>query len=141
MKTTIVKPQDIQRKWLLIDAKDKVLGRVAVQVSDILRGKKRVDFSPDRDMGDHVIIVNAGQIKLTGNKIEDKTYYRHTGYIGNLKQKTAKEYMEQNPAKMLEIAVKGMLPKNKLRAKMLDRLHVYAEAEHKHEAQQPTTVE
>lgn len=138
MKTTFIKPADIERKWLLIDAKDLVLGKVATKVAKLLIGKDKVIFSRDRDVGDHVVVVNAAKVALTGNKAMDKKYYSHSGHPGNLKQISAQHLLEKNPTKLLFVAVKGMLPKNRLGREMIKRLRLYGDEAHQHEAQNPS---
>ena len=142
MRTTFMaKGQEVERKWLVVDAEGQTLGRLASEVAAILRGKHKPTFTPNVDTGDHVIIINAEKIHLTGNKLQDKIYYRHTLYTGGLKQRTAGEMKEKYPTQMLELAVKGMLPKNSLGRKMFGKLNVYAGAEHPHAAQQPEAYE
>lgn len=135
MKTESIKRTDKTAKWVLIDLAGKPLGRVATEIAEILRGKNRATYTPNTDTGDFVVAINASQIKLTGNKLEDKIYYRHSGYMGGLKQRTAQEQMDRNPAVLLQKAVKGMLPKNSLSRKILGKLKVYADAKHPHVAQ------
>lgn len=138
MKSTyLAKPNELEKKWYIIDAADKPLGRVATTVATILRGKHRPTYTPNVDCGDHVIVINAEKAILTGNKLENKMYYRHTGYIGGLKAVSYKDLMSSKPEKAFMLAVKGMLPKNSLGRKMLTNLRVYRGAEHKHEAQNP----
>ncbi len=138
MRTTfLAKGHEVERKWLVVDAEGQTLGRLASEVASILRGKHKPTFTPNVDTGDHVIIINADKIELTGNKLEGKIYYRHTQFAGGLKQRTAGEMKEKYPTQMLELAVKGMLPKNSLGRKMFGKLHVYAGAEHPHAAQKP----
>ncbi|HJH10520.1 MAG TPA: 50S ribosomal protein L13 [Metalysinibacillus jejuensis] len=142
MRTTFMaKGHEVERKWLLVDAEGQTLGRLASEVAAILRGKHKPTFTPNVDTGDHVIIINADKIHLTGNKLQDKIYYRHTLYTGGLKQRTAGEMKEKYPTQMLELAIKGMLPKNSLGRKMFGKLNVYAGAEHPHAAQQPEAYE
>lgn len=141
MKTYMAKPADIERKWFVVDAANVPLGRVATQVADILTGKKKTLYTPHVDCGDFVVVINADQIVLTGNKLVDKKYRWHTGYIGGLKEVQYGTLMEKNSPKALELAVKGMLPKTALGRKQITRLHVYKDAEHKHEAQKPEKVE
>ncbi|MGC4378216.1 50S ribosomal protein L13 [Fictibacillus sp. Mic-4] len=142
MRTTFMaKPQDVERKWYVIDAEGKTLGRLASEVASILRGKHKPTFTPHVDTGDHVIIINAEKIHLTGKKLTDKIYYRHTGHPGGLRTRTALEMRTTRPVQMLELAVKGMLPKNSLGRQMFKKLHVYAGAEHPHQAQQPENYE
>jgi large subunit ribosomal protein L13 len=123
---------NIQRDWYLIDAKDKALGRVATEIADLLRGKKKVDFAPNADKGDYVVVINADKFVLTGKKEETKRYYKHTGYLGNLKTTTVAELKEKKPGEVLKKAVTGMLPKNKLQDEFLGRLKVYADETHPH---------
>ena len=141
MKTYSAKPQDIRREWLLVDATDKTLGRLASEVAHRLRGKHKPIFTPHMDTGDHIIVVNAEKIKVTGNKLEDKYYHRHTGYIGNLKSVNLATVLEKHPERAIESAVKGMLPRNPLGRTMYRKLHVYAGPEHPHAAQQPKPLE
>ena len=141
MKTYTAKPQDIRREWFLVDAKDKILGRLATEVAHRLRGKHKPTFTPNIDTGDHIIVVNAEQIKVTGNKLDDKMYHRFTGYIGNLKSISLGKLMDTHPERAIEHAVKGMLPKNPLGRAMYRKLHVYAGPDHPHAAQQPSTLE
>ncbi|MBT4936940.1 50S ribosomal protein L13 [Candidatus Peregrinibacteria bacterium] len=126
-----------QRKWHIIDASNVVLGKLAAKIAPMLRGKHRPTFTPHLDLGDYVIIINAEKIKLSGEKMKKKIYYKHTGYIGHLKQQTAEEMMEKDPTKIIYLAVKGMIPHTKLRDDMLQRLKIFAGSTHEHEAQQP----
>ena len=142
MRTTFMaNSQTIERKWYVVDAEGKTLGRLATEVASILRGKHKPTFTPHVDTGDHVIILNAAKIELTGKKLTDKIYYRHTNHPGGLKTRTALEMRTNYPERMLELAIKGMLPKNTLGRTMFKKLHVYAGAEHKHQAQQPEVYE
>ena len=141
MKSYIAKAGDIQRKWYVVDATDKVLGRLASEVASILRGKNKPTYTPNMDTGDYVIIVNAEKIKLTGNKREQKEYKYHTGYPGGLKSVSYDVLLDKNPEKVIERAVKGMLPHNKLGSQMYKKLKVYAGPNHEHEAQQPELLE
>ncbi|OZS78523.1 50S ribosomal protein L13 [Tetzosporium hominis] len=142
MRTTFMaKGHEVERKWLVVDAEGQTLGRLASEVASILRGKNKPTFTPNVDTGDHVIIINADKIELTGNKLQDKIYYRHTQFAGGLKQRTALEMRTKYPTQMLELAIKGMLPKNSLGRQMFRKLHVYAGAEHQHAAQQPEAYE
>ena len=141
MKTYTAKPQDIRREWHLVDATDKTLGRLATEVARRLRGKHKPTFTPHMDTGDHIVIVNAEKIKVTGNKLDDKYYHRHTGYIGNLKSVKLGRLLETHPERVIQTAVKGMLPKNPLGRAMFKKLHVYAGPEHPHQAQQPAPLE
>ncbi len=129
------------RKWYVIDAEGKTLGRLASEAAAILRGKHKPTFTPHMDMGDHVIVINAEKIHLTGNKLQDKKYNFHSGYVGGLKTFTAGQMIERKPEKMLELAIKGMLPKNRLGRQMYTKLNVYAGAEHPHQAQKPEAWE
>lgn len=142
MKTTkFAKKEEIQRKWYLVDAKDVVLGRMAAKIADCLRGKNKPTFTPHVDTGDFVIVINADKVKVTGNKLEDKKYYHHTGYIGHIKEETLKERMITAPDKVIQDAVWGMLPKNRLGRAMLKKLKVYAGADHGHSAQKPELIQ
>jgi large subunit ribosomal protein L13 len=137
----MAKGHEVERKWLVVDAEGQTLGRLASEVAAILRGKNKPTFTPNVDTGDHVIIINAEKIHLTGNKLNDKIYYRHTQFSGGLKQRTALEMRTKYPTKMLELAIKGMLPKNSLGRQMFTKLNVYAGAEHPHAAQKPEAYE
>ena len=142
MRTTFMaKGQEVERKWLVVDAEGQTLGRLASEVAAILRGKHKPTFTPNVDTGDHVIIINADKIHLTGNKLEGKIYYRHTQFSGGLKQRTAEEMTEKYPTQMLELAIKGMLPKNSLGRQMFTKLNVYTGSEHPHAAQKPEAYE
>ena len=141
MKTYVAKPGEFEQKWHLIDARGQVLGRLASEVAKILRGKDKPIFTPHVDTGDYVVIVNAANIRLTGNKLKDKVYYHHTGYPGGIKSITADELMEKNPTEIINTAVKGMLPKNKLGRQIIKKLKIYAGSEHQHEAQCPVVRE
>ena len=141
MKTFSAKPQDIRREWLLVDATDKILGRLATEVAHRLRGKHKPTFTPNMDTGDHIIVVNAEKIRVTGKKLDDKYYHRFTGYIGNLKSINLRKTLDAHPERAIEHAVKGMLPKNPLGRAMYRKLHVYAGPEHPHAAQQPSALE
>ena len=141
MSTYYAKPGDVQREWLLVDATGLTLGRLASAVAQILRGKNKPTYTPHVDTGDFVIVVNADKIKVTGAKATDKVYFRHTGYPGGLKSETFEEAMAKHPERVVERAVKGMLPHNKLGAKMIKKLKVYAGPEHPHAAQQPRKIE
>jgi len=141
MKTYRAKPEQVNRKWFVVDAKDKVLGRLATQVANVLNGKTSPDYTPNVDTGDFVVIINADKIKTTGRKLEQKMYYRHSTYPGGFKSVTLKDMMIRSPEKVLYKAVKGMLPKNKLSSRKLKRLKIYVAAEHPHIAQKPETLE
>ena len=135
--TYSVKANEIERKWYVIDADGKVLGRLATEVAKLLKGKHKPTYSTHMDVGDHVIVINTDKMILTGNKLEDKIYRRHTGYIGNMKEESAKEVMAKDSTKALMLAVKGMLPKNSLGRQMLTKLRLYAGPEHEQAAQKP----
>jgi len=137
MKTQFAKKGDIDRKWYVVDAKDAVLGKLATKVATYLRGKNKPVFTPNVDTGDFIIVINAEKIRLTGKKVTDKVYYHHSGYIGGIKAQTAKELLEKKPETIIEKAVWGMLPKNRLGRAMIKKLKVYAGDTHPHEAQQP----
>jgi len=140
MKTYLAPVNEIERKWYVVDAENMVLGRLASEVASRLRGKHKPTFSPFMDNGDFIIVTNADKIQLTGNKMDAKMYYRHTGYMGGLKEATARELLEKHPTDLVMKAVKGMLPKNKLGRAQLKKLKVYASAEHPHAAQQPEVL-
>ncbi len=140
-KTYSAKESEIQRKWFLIDAKDKNLGRLSTEIAKILRGKNKVIFTPHVDCGDFVIVINASKIKVTGNKLDEKLYYSHSGYVGNLKSRTLKELLEKKPEFVLRHAVKGMLPHNILGRHMLKKLKIYSGDNHPHQAQKPEIIE
>ncbi len=135
--TFMANENNVERKWYVVDAEGQTLGRLSSEVASILRGKNKPTYTPHVDTGDHVIIVNASKIELTGNKLQDKIYYRHSNHPGGLKQRTADEMRTKYSEQMLELAIKGMLPKGSLGRKMAKKLHVYAGADHKHEAQKP----
>jgi large subunit ribosomal protein L13 len=139
-KTYLEKPAEVQRKWYLIDAEGKTLGRLAARVASVLRGKHKVTFTPHVDTGDHVVIINAEKIRLTGSKMETKTYARHSGYPGGLKILTARHIHERRPTQLLTRAIHGMLPKTPLGKHMAKKLRVYAGTDHPHQAQQPQTL-
>ncbi len=139
--TRSVRMEDVERAWFVLDAQDQVLGRVATRVATLLRGKHKGAFTPHVDGGDFVIVVNAGRVKLTGRKLDQKTYYRHSGYPGGIRSVTARRLLETHPERVVEAAVKGMLPKGPLGRKMFRKLKVYAEAEHPHAAQKPQPLE
>ncbi len=140
MKTMSAKFEPDQRKWVLVDAENQVLGRLATQVAMRLRGKHLPHFTPHVDTGDFVVVINAEKIQLTGRKWDQKTYYRHTGYMGGLRATTAKKLNQDKPDRLIRLAVWGMLPKNRLGRKLIKKLKIYAGAEHPHEAQQPAKV-
>lgn len=141
MSTFMAKANEVERKWYIIDAADKPLGKTAVKVADILRGKHRPEFTPHVDCGEFVIVINASKAVLTGNKLDNKFYRHHSGWIGGLKEVSYRELMEKNPEQAVMLAVKGMLPKNSIGAKSLTRLKVYAGSEHNNAAQQPIVLD
>ena len=141
MKTTMAKANEVDRKWYVIDAEDKVLGRLATEVANILRGKNKPIYTPHVDTGDFVIVINAEKVKLTGNKWEDKIHASHTGYPGGRREVAYKEIREKHPERVIEYAVKGMLPKSRLGRSMFGKLKVYAGPDHPHEAQKPEVYE
>ena len=141
MKTYYAKPLEVEREWVLIDAEDQVLGRVAAKAAQILKGKHKPQYTPHVDTGDFVIIVNADKIRVTGNKLLAKEYHRHSGHPGGLKSETFQEAMQKHPERVIEHAVKGMLPKNTLGRAMGKKLKVYCGAEHPHMAQKPRKIE
>jgi len=140
-RTYVTKPEDIERDWYVVDASGQTLGRLASEVAQIIRGKHKPTFSPAVDVGDYVIVVNAEKIHVTGQKLDQKMYYRHSGYPGGLKELTLGRMLEEHPTRVIEFAVKGMLPKNKLGRKMVKKLKVYAGPDHPHQAQQPEALE
>ena len=141
MKTYSAKPGEVTREWYLVDAEGKTLGRLATQIADTLRGKRKPQFTPHVDTGDFVVVVNAEKIQVTGNKLDQKRYYRHSGYPGGLRSRTLREQLERRPTEVLRVAVKGMLPKNRLARQQLTKLKIYAGAEHPHEAQNPRPLD
>ena len=140
MKTTALRTQDIEQKWYLLDCAGKRLGRLSVQVANILRGKNKPEYTPNSDVGDFVVLVNAKNIEVTGNKSENKIYFRHTGYPGGIKKISFKDQLEKDPEKIIRDAVKGMLPKNKLNRQIIKKLKVYNDEVHPHEAQNPAVI-
>ena len=140
MKTFMASPATIDRKWYVVDATDMTLGRLASAVAKVLRGKNKPIFTPHIDCGDNVIVINAEKIKVTGKKMDQKVYYHHSDYVGGLKEATLREKLEKKPEQVIELAVKGMLPKGPLGRQMFTKLHVYAGPEHKHEAQKPEVL-
>ena len=140
MQTYMANPDKIERKWYVVDAEGCTLGRLASGVASVLRGKNKPQFTPHVDTGDYVIIVNADKVKVTGKKMDQKIYYHHSDYVGGMKETTLKEMMAKKPEKVIELAVKGMLPKGPLGRAMYKKLFVYAGPEHKHEAQKPETL-
>lgn len=141
MKTFMAKKEDAGRDWYLIDARGKVLGRVAVEIARRLRGKHKPEFTPHADAGDFIVVINAEKIALTGKKLDDKVYYHHSGYPGGIKSITAEKLLRKNPEEVLRQAVKGMLPKNTLGRAMLKKLKIYAGSDHPHEAQTPRSLD
>ena len=141
MKTYSAKPGDIKQDWYVVDATDKTLGRLATEIARRLRGKHKPTYTPHMDMGDYIVVVNAAKVRVTGNKASDKMYHRHTGYIGNLVSESFTDVIERRPERVIELAVKGMLPRNPLGRKMLGKLRVFAGSEHPHAAQQPQPLE
>ena len=142
MKTYLATSQSVERKWYVIDAKDKTVGRLASQVASILRGKHKPTFTPNVDTGDHVVIINAEKVKFTGRKLQEKKYYRHSGYTGGIKVNKAEEILNSGrPERILKLAIWGMLPHNRLGRKMIKKLRVYAGNEHPHEAQLPENLD
>ena len=140
MKSYMASPATIERKWYVVDATGYTLGRLASEVAKILRGKNKPIFTPFIDTGDYVIVINAEKIKVTGKKLDQKIYYSHSDYVGGMKETTLREMMNKKPEKVIELAVKGMLPKGPLGRQMIKKLHVYAGAEHGHEAQKPEVL-
>ena len=141
MGTFTAKPETVVQDWYLVDATDKVLGRLATEIATRLRGKHKPEYTPHVDTGDHIVIVNAAKIRVTGDKINQKKYYRHTGYPGGIKETVLSDELENNPERVIERAVKGMLPKNSLGRAMFRKLRVYAGPDHSHQAQQPKALE
>ncbi|HET6381719.1 MAG TPA: 50S ribosomal protein L13 [candidate division Zixibacteria bacterium] len=141
MKTYAVKASDIERTWWVVDATDQTLGRLATRVATLLAGKHKPTYSPHLDTGDHVVVVNAEKIRVTGNKLTQKRYYRHSGYPGGLKEESLQALLARKPELVIERAVKGMLPQNRLGRAMIKKLKVYAGPEHPHQAQQPRAAE
>ncbi len=141
MKTYIAKEREIQKRWFLVDAENKVLGRLAAQIATRLRGKNKPIFTPHADTGDFVVVINADKVTLSGKKWDNKIYYRHSGYLGGLKQITARRLIEKKPEEVLRLAVRGMLPRNSLGRRQLKKLKIYAGPEHPHQAQQPEALE
>ena len=140
MKTFMASPATIDRKWYVVDATDMTLGRLASEVAKVLRGKNKAIFTPHMDCGDYVIVINAEKIKVTGKKLDQKIYYHHSDYVGGMKETTLKEKLAKKPEEVIELAVKGMLPKGPLGREMYTKLHVYAGPDHKHEAQKPEVL-
>lgn len=140
MKTYMATPSTIERKWYVVDAADKTLGRLAAEVAKVLRGKHKPTFTPHMDTGDHVIIINADKVRLTGKKLVQKVYFRHSGYLGGDKYTKAGDMLAKNPVRMVELAVRGMVPHNRLGSQIIKKLHVYAGPEHPHAAQKPEVL-
>ena len=140
MKTFMASPATIDRKWYVVDATDMTLGRLASEVAKVLRGKNKPIFTPHIDTGDYVIVVNAAKVKVTGKKLDQKVYYHHSDYVGGMKEATLREMLDKKPEKVVELAVKGMLPKGPLGRQMYTKLHVYAGPEHKQAAQKPEVL-
>lgn len=141
MKTVSAKPAEVRRDWYVVDATGKTLGRLATEIAHRLRGKHKPIYTPHVDTGDYIVVVNASKVRVTGNKMQDKVYYHHTGYIGNMKSINLQDMLDKAPERAIEIAVKGMLPKNPLGRAMFKKLKVYAGPEHNHQAQQPQALE
>ena len=141
MKTFMASPSTIDRKWYVVDAEGKTLGRLASEVAKVLRGKNKAIFTPHIDTGDYVIVVNAAKVTVTGKKLDQKIYRSHSGYVGGMKETTLREMMAKKPERVVELAVKGMLPKGPLGSQMLRKLHVYAGPEHEQQAQKPEVLE
>ena len=139
-KTYVAKPTDRERNWLIVDANGKTLGRLATQIADVLRGKRKPEYTPHIDTGDFVVVVNAEKIHVSGNKRADKRYYRHSGYPGGLRSRTLEEMLDRRPEEVIRHAVRGMLPRNKLGRAQLRKLKLYAGGQHPHEAQQPAPL-
>ena len=140
MKTFMASPATIERKWYVVDAANMTLGRLASEVAKVLRGKNKAIFTPHIDTGDYVIVVNADKVKVTGKKLDQKVYYHHSDYVGGMKEATLREMLAKKPEKVVELAVKGMLPKGPLGRQMYTKLYVYAGPEHKHAAQKPEVL-
>ena len=140
MKTYMANPDKIERKWYVVDAEGQTLGRLAAEVAKVLRGKNKPEFTPHIDTGDNVIVINAEKIKVTGKKLDQKVYYHHSDYVGGMKETTLREMMAKKPEQVIELAVKGMLPKGPLGRTMIKKLHVYAGAEHAHQALKPEVL-
>ena len=140
MKTFMANPAKIDRKWYVVDAEGQTLGRLASEVAKVLRGKNKPEFTPHVDTGDYVIVINAEKVKVTGKKMDQKVYHHHSAYVGGMKEVILKEKMAKKPEQVIELAVKGMLPKGPLGRQMYTKLHVYAGSEHKHQAQKPEVL-
>ena len=140
MKTFILRKEDVERKWYVVDADGQILGRLASKIASILRGKHKETFTPHIDMGDHIVVVNADKIRVTGRKAEQKTYYRHTGYPGGLRTEKYEKIIQEHPDRIIRRAVWGMLPHNRLGRKLIKKLKIYASPEHPHQAQRPEVM-
>jgi large subunit ribosomal protein L13 len=141
MKTFVATPANRERNWLVVDATGKTLGRLATEIANVLRGKRKPEYTPHCDVGDFVIVVNAEKVSVTGNKRQEKRYYRHSGFPGGLRSRTFEEMIERRPEEVLRLAVKGMLPRNRLGRQQLRKLKIYAGPDHPHQAQQPAPLE
>jgi large subunit ribosomal protein L13 len=141
MKTVFANTETVRRDWFVVDATDKTLGRLASALAVRLRGKHKAAYTPHVDTGDHIVVINAGKVKVTGRKLTDKFYHQHTGYLGNLRSTSLEKLLNEHPERAIEYAVKGMLPKNPLGRKMFKKLHVFASDQHPHSAQQPKSLE
>ncbi len=141
MKTQSFKQSDIEQSWILVDARDKTLGRLASALASRLRGKHRPEFTPNADLGDYIIVINANKINITGDKLNQKNYFKHSGYPGGIKSRSLDEVIKNSPEDAIRMAVKGMLPKNKLGKKMLTKLKIYKDNNHPHQAQNPSTLD
>ena len=141
MKTQSFKQSDIEQSWILVDAKDKTLGRLASALASRLRGKHRPEFTPNADLGDYIVVINANKINVTGDKLNQKKYFKHSGYPGGIKSKSLDNVIKNSPEDAIRMAVKGMLPKNKLGKKMLTKLKIYKDNDHPHQAQKPNTLD
>lgn len=141
MTTVSAKPAEVRREWYLVDADGKTLGRLATEIARRLRGKHKVEYTPHVDTGDYIVVVNAEKIRVTGNKLKDKMYHHHTGYIGNLKSISLEKQLQKAPERVIEHAVRGMLPRNPLGRSMMKKLKIYAGSQHRHEAQQPQPLD
>ena len=141
MKTFMANPDKIDRKWYVVDAKGATLGRLASEVASVLRGKNKPEFTPHADCGDYVIVINAAEVKVTGKKLDQKIYYNHSEYVGGMRETTLRELLAKKPERVVELAVKGMLPKGPLGRDMYRKLHVYAGESHGHQAQKPVVME
>ncbi|MBN1934656.1 MAG: 50S ribosomal protein L13 [Anaerolineae bacterium] len=141
MKTFVLRQEDIQREWFVIDAKGETLGRLASKIAQLLRGKHKPTYTPYLDMGDFVVVINADKVAVSGRKMDQKIYYRHSGYMGGQKERNLREQLDRHPEDVIKLAVKGMLPRNRLGRQIIKKLKVYAGSEHPHQAQQPKVME